>query len=369
MTMLKLHIIQAEHGDCFILESGTSPNPKYILIDGGPESIYTDHLANELKKIRDAGGKLDVVVASHVDTDHIIGLLDLMTEIREQRSNNETEIIEISELWHNSFDQTVGRGNDIENRMKTLLANSNTSGRVMDASLKGIGDGHKLRLAAMNIGVPINSKFASLPIIVEDTPKKIKILNLELLIVGPTTKNLEELRIKWLQWLDKFEDILVAGGNPMLAAMADSSVPNLSSIMFLVKSDGKTILFTGDGRGDHLLQGLSQANLLNSRGKLHVDVLKVPHHGSGRNVTKKFLRDITASKYVISANGKHQNPDFSTLVWIVESAKDRGENIEIIVTNITPSTKRLTEEFNSASWGYSLRTLNNEVHSMTLKLN
>ena len=114
-----------------------------------------------------------------------------------------------------------------------------------------------------------------------------------MLIVGPTNKNLEDLKKKWLQWLDKYEDVLATGGNPMLAAMADSSVPNLSSIMFLVRSDDKTILFTGDGRGDHLIQGLGQTDLLDSEGKLHVDVLKVPHHGSGRNVTKKFLRDIT----------------------------------------------------------------------------
>jgi hypothetical protein len=42
---------------------------------------------------------------------------------------------------------------------------------------------------------------------------------------------------------------------PFIAAMADRSIPNLSSIMILAEADeGKKILFTGDGRGDHLLQ-------------------------------------------------------------------------------------------------------------------
>jgi len=36
--MLTLHIIQAEYGDCLILEYGIQPNPKYILIDGGPQA-------------------------------------------------------------------------------------------------------------------------------------------------------------------------------------------------------------------------------------------------------------------------------------------------------------------------------------------
>jgi hypothetical protein len=60
----------------------------------------------------------------------------------------------------------------------------------------------------------------------------------------------------------------------MLTAMADNSIPNLSSIMLLAKADGKTILFTGDVRGDHLIQGLNQTGLLDTEGKIHVDVLK-----------------------------------------------------------------------------------------------
>ena len=52
-----------------------------------------DHLRGELEKIRDAGGELDAVVLSHVDTDHLIGLLDLLSEIESQRANGTTETI------------------------------------------------------------------------------------------------------------------------------------------------------------------------------------------------------------------------------------------------------------------------------------
>ena len=37
--MLKLHLVQAEHGACLIVEHGTSSNPRYILIDGGPATM------------------------------------------------------------------------------------------------------------------------------------------------------------------------------------------------------------------------------------------------------------------------------------------------------------------------------------------
>ena len=43
------------------------------------------------------------------------------------------------------------------------------------------------------------------------------------------------------------------------------------------------MLLTGDVRGDHVVSGLQRANLLPG-GKAHVDILKIPHHGSDRTV-------------------------------------------------------------------------------------
>lgn len=369
--MLKLHIIQAEYGDCFIVEYGMPSDPSYILIDGGPEHSYNNHLRTKLQKIKDSGGHLDLVIVSHVDNDHIIGLLDLMAEIREQRSNEKPETISINELWYNSFSQTIGRDNDIESRLKILFANANVVSYNMTATsmtIKGIAEGHKLRLAAMNIDIPINSEFGNDLITVDDVPETINLNNLRMRIVGPNKKNLQDLRNKWLEWLDKYEDVIMMGGDPFLAAMADRSIPNLSSIMLIIEADDKTILFTGDGRGDHLLQGLGQINLLNAEGNLHVDILKVPHHGSDRNVTRKFFKSLTADKYILSANGKDNNPDLSTLVWIVEAAREKRRTIEIIVTNETPATQHLLEDYNPTEYGYRLTVMEKGSHSMTLDI-
>jgi Metallo-beta-lactamase superfamily len=370
--MLKLQIIQAEYGDCFILEFGIPSDPSYALIDGGPEHIYNNHLRSKLQKIKDSGENLDLVIVSHVDNDHVIGLLDLMAEIREQRSNEKPETISIKELWYNSFTQTIGNDNDIESRLKILLANANIASYNMTATnmaIKGIAEGHKLRLAAMNIGIPINPEFDHGLITVDDVGETIILGNLRIHIVGPNKQNLQDLRSKWIEWLDKYEDVIMeGGGDPFLAAMADRSIPNLSSIMLMIESDDKTILLTGDGRGDHLLQGLAQTNLLNAEGNLHVDILKVPHHGSDRNVTRKFFKSITADTYIISANGKDNNPDLSTLIWIVEAAREKRRIIEIIVTNETPATQHLLEEYNPSEYGYKLTVMEKGSHAMTLDI-
>jgi hypothetical protein len=50
--------------------------------------------------------------------------------------------------------------------------------------------------------------------------------------------------------------------------------------------------------------------------KIHVDLLKLPHHGSNRNVRQGFFQRVSADHYVISANGRDGNPESETLEWI-----------------------------------------------------
>ncbi len=59
---------------------------------------------------------------------------------------------------------------------------------------------------------------------------------------------------------------------------------------------------------------------------LHVDLLKLPHHGSDRNVTPAFFEQVHADHYVVSADGvAHHHPHEDALRWLVESrgADDR----------------------------------------------
>jgi beta-lactamase superfamily II metal-dependent hydrolase len=138
--------------------------------------------------------------------------------------------------------------------------------------------------------------------------------------------------------------------------------------MVLAEAGGKTILLTGDGRWDDLLNGLARAGFLKPDGTCHVDVLKLPHHGSVRNVSPEFFRKVTADKYVISANGKNGNPDLPTLKWLVQAARDQGRSIEIWITNQTDSTRQLIHDCNSNEYGYRLVALEPGTDEMILTL-
>ena len=97
---------------------------------------------------------------------------------------------------------------------------------------------------------------------------------------------------------------------------------NLSSITVLATFKKKTMLLTGDARGDYVLAGLRRAKLLKN-GKIHVNLLKIPHHGSDNNVDTDFFRSITADHYVVSGDGEHGNPEVSTFQMISDA---RGQD-------------------------------------------
>ena len=111
------------------------------------------------------------------------------------------------------------------------------------------------------------------------------------------------------------------------------TTPNLASLMFLVREGQKTMLLTGDGHCDDILDGLDNAKLLRPDGTLHVNLLKVPHHGSEHNTSVAFTKAITADKYVFCGNGAHENPDLDVVQAYIDSrigkASQRSSNPEV----------------------------------------
>ena len=49
--MFKIKVVQADFGDCLILEFGAVANQRYILVDGGPDTVFDRFLHPELQKI------------------------------------------------------------------------------------------------------------------------------------------------------------------------------------------------------------------------------------------------------------------------------------------------------------------------------
>ncbi|WP_442579088.1 ComEC/Rec2 family competence protein [Mesorhizobium sp. ASY16-5R] len=366
--MYKLHVLQAQFGDSLILEFGTRARTRYLLVDGGPPGNFAANLDAALNGIIGEGGKIERIVLSHIDNDHVIGLLDLFAAMEDDAVSGRPPRVRVGGLWHNSFAKTIDPTGIITLTLQSLMAAAGAMNVAMPLSasaVHGVKEGHRLRLMAQKLEIAANKGFKNELILADTAGEAITLGSLKVTIAGPTTANLNALRAEWLNWLEETSDKLAA--NPKVAAMADKSVPNLSSIVMLAECDGKTVLLTGDARGDHICQGLKAAKLTDG-GRFHVDVLKVQHHGSDRNTTRDFFEAVTADTYVISADGKQGNPDFSTLQWIVESAHDAGRSITLAVTNETESTDKLRRKLKPSTFGYTLQTLRRGMHSLEIML-
>lgn len=86
----------------------------------------------------------------------------------------------------------------------------------------------------------------------------------------------------------------------------------------------QTFLLTGDGHGSDILKGLKFHRLLDGQGRIHVNVLKVQHHGSEHNIDEEFVSRVSADHYVFCANGEHANPDLRVVELICASRLDRA---------------------------------------------
>lgn len=339
-----LDVIRARKGDCLILHFGSKDDPHFIMIDGGPSNVYEPHLKLRLEQLRKGCDleeqdplPVDVMMVSHVDDDHVKGILDLTKELRDLKQAQSPLFLRVGSLWHNSFDDLL------ETTPKELKAEAGFGAAALageievaddeefDAAkvLASIPQGRDLRLDAEFFKWKINDKFKGKLILATGNAKAVPLKGgLKFTVVGPMKPELEALQKEHDKWLRKQKK---KSPEAALAAFIDKSIPNLSSIVLLAEAEGKTMLLTGDARGDKILKGLQLVGLLGpgKHSKMRVDLLKVPHHGSANNLETSFFRRITADHYVFSGNGEHGNPERETLQMLLDESGDAEFTIHL----------------------------------------
>ncbi|MGH7554770.1 MAG: MBL fold metallo-hydrolase [Longimicrobiales bacterium] len=346
-----LEALQAEHGDSLLLHYGKASDPRLILIDGGPPIVWQQTLQPRLDALRSALSDdetpltIDLVMISHIDDDHIGGVLGMTRTLRKARDNGEEVPYDVLGLWHNAFEDLVDDDAAPAAMAAALPSAASASSTAIAAALPmkeedavavvaSVDQGRRLRDDAGVLNWDSNPGFKGLVRKTSKKPKAIKQgAGLTLEVIGPSQARLDALREEWLRIVEQKNKAKPADFNAIVADFVDKSVFNLSSIVAVARAAKRNILLTGDARGDDLLDALRTSGMLEN-GKVHFDVFKVPHHGSERNVAPELFEAVTADHYVISANGKHGNPDVPMLEMLVEA---RGKDpYTIHLTNAVP---------------------------------
>ena len=283
-------------------------------------------------------------MVSHIDDDHVHGVLDLTRHLIELKKDSRPAPWKFDTLWHNSFDDIVGNVEPLSVALSAAVAPVAADeplppGLGLDRSsalvMASVAQGRQLRDDARALKIALNRPWKGL-VWAPDDAERAKAFEegLTLTVLGPRAAQVDALRKDWDRKLAEMKKKPAAEAQAIAADFVDRSVYNLSSIVVLAARGGARMLLTGDARGDFILAGLEAAGLLKN-GTIHVDLLKVPHHGSARNVTEDFFRRVTADHYVISADGRHHNPDRDMLKML--TAARGGDRYAIHLTNRVPA--------------------------------
>lgn len=340
--MLRLEMLPAECGDCLWLEYGDPGEPHIMLIDGGVKNTAKRLEARIQKAIRERRASslhIDLLVVTHIDNDHIDGILKLLEEGRLP--------LTFGDIWFNGNRQlaTLPPPTDREKRPDTL---GGIEEEILRPDLLGLREGDRLSrvLADPKNKLPWNKAFGgnAATTFIEGSPPPARTLpgELKLTLLGPPLNRLRILSNKWTDVLGDFARVNQFGPTPEREDTLgrrdtwppalrnekglDDSPANGASIALLAEYENKGVLLTGDAFAPDLEAALGR--IQTERGKagvpLIIEAMKVPHHGSFKNLTSKILEKVRCLRYLISTDGSvHRHPDHEALLRIIKYSTTR----------------------------------------------
>lgn len=90
--MLRLETLNAKQGDCFLLLYGDATKLKIMLIDGGHTGVWKKTLKPRLEQLKKkysprAPLNIELAVVTHIDGDHIQGIIDMTKYLKIGRAH------------------------------------------------------------------------------------------------------------------------------------------------------------------------------------------------------------------------------------------------------------------------------------------
>ena len=348
---MKIQMYKADNGDCISIKTQS----EFILIDGGTAQSFS----NWSMDVTGAGQKIDAVIVTHIDNDHINGIIKLLMH---------PECPTIGRIYFNGAEQFFGKlsTNNIDLRADfKLKAIYEESKKIAEKTKIGHSEGTSLSYLISNESYKCND-IVDGNALYREICDHFYIGNLKLSIIGPNKDDLFNLKNVWEDKLkekninpriinkshyDSFEQYtgnirgLLTNSHQISSTEKncifelanskfydDESPTNRSSFAFLIEHDGKKIIYLGDCHASVFISWLDE----NRIDTIKVDAVKISHHGSKNNTSLELLKRIECNKFLISTNGQsHGHPDIETLARIAFVNADSDVEIHF---NYSPDT-------------------------------
>lgn len=354
MSEVQIELFPALGGDCILITFGEIDYR--ILIDGGYKETFSHSLAAALKALAANGKGIDLVVVTHVDNDHIMGIIGLFQKLESQEIN-----IEIREIWYNGYrhlfvDEKEALPPTLGKRLLDEVGKIDSYGMEARQGREiGYSQGETLaRLLADAWGNFWNGKFEGKAVCCREESLLVELFpqQLSATLLNPSFLELQALECQWNAFRRKKCLPLKNGASVVyehcferFLANADRSVTNQSSIAFLLTYAAKEktyrLLFLGDALAECCLEKLGEWK------NIKFDCIKLPHHGSKNNITEDTLSQLQAEYLLFSTDGrKFGHPD-----WEVVEAAIHAEHCGSLVFNYgrCNAVERIREEYPDAA--------------------
>jgi len=339
---ITFNFLPAGSGDAILV----SADHKNILIDGG---LAYKFIKQPLKKIKEKNQHLDLVVLTHVDNDHIKGLLGLLGD----KSNLRTLI---KHIWFNFFPNA-----------DTYISDNKSNQTSAKQGIRFDKFVHQMRVKDDSL---IYEDYIS----IEKFTSPIKLFSeIEITLLSPNEDKLQKLYKEYKKELSKSQTSAKASDyRYTIEELAkrkykgDDSITNGSSIAFLLTyQKSRNFLLLADAHIDIIVNSIKSIGH-SKNNPLKIDFVKLSHHGSKYNLNQDFLDIIDTDTFIISTNGKaHNHPDKETLSRIIvhEYEKDKTKQIKFFFNyeeHYNLFQNKVFTEYEKNRYNFILKKMNKE---------
>ncbi len=342
MPTFKFAMHPASEGDALILTWGGG-TLHHALVDLGRTGDY-----RALKPLLAEIGAFDLFTISHIDADHIEGVVPLFKEA--------TLPFNARHVWFNARAQLEAAAKRITERVQL-----------------GAAQAEKVTAGIVKSKWPWNAHFESGIVSLDSAEAGAPLAfegGLKLTLLSPSDLKLSQLLPVWdaelkkagLRTVDPDEvAAALAEGREQLGGLnvdalaaqpfaIDGTKPNGSSITFIAEFGGKRVLMGADSHPDIVEASLRKLGASETE-RYKLDCLKVSHHGSRANTSPSFLKIIDCTRFAFSTDGsRHGHPHAETIARILKTDPKRKKTL--IFNFRQPSTDQWDDADLKKRWNY-----------------
>ena len=292
---VSIEVLKASRGDCILITIVQDGLPYTIIIDGGTGDTYTyknkkgkrtfGALKDKLEQLRQEGKHIDLLIITHVDDDHIGGIIRWFED----------------EIPSKDFVRRIWLNDDIEITVDKSLDNTSRQAASLKQKLDENGIQHE------NIIVAFRAMCFDWGRIIVLAPSAAH----HNVVAKHIAKDLDNSTTdRYDQDIETLLKEKYEGGK--------CTPENDASIAFLLQTnEGENCLLLGDANIDTVMDSLKHFDWISL--PLECSWVKLSHHGSKSNFKPELLDLIKAENFIVSTNGsRHGHPDKEVIAWIVD---------------------------------------------------